>query len=304
MTEVSVIIPTHNPDASRLQRVYAALAAQTLARSRWELVVVDNASRDGVPTPENWPSEIAFTTVLEPRLGLTHARGCGFAASKGGTLVLCDDDNVLDPNYLEAALAFMESHPAIGAAGGIITPEFASAPAKWATPHVSILALRNLGFDVLLADAAEAIREYPIHAPFGAGMVLRRNCFEQYKRWQASQTEVMSDRTGTHLGSCGDCEILVAGVFNCGLGVAYVPSLRLVHLIPASRLQFGYLVRLVYDGGISWGRFLVRHGYKQKISAWTIPLRSARAWFRQRAWTRAGYIGWRAVCGYFEGLAK
>ena len=44
--EVSVVVPTHNPRRDYLERVLEALAEQTLDRSRWEMVVIDNKSED------------------------------------------------------------------------------------------------------------------------------------------------------------------------------------------------------------------------------------------------------------------
>ena len=44
--EVSVVIPTHNPRRDYLAQTLEALAAQTLAPEKWELVVVDNKSED------------------------------------------------------------------------------------------------------------------------------------------------------------------------------------------------------------------------------------------------------------------
>ena len=45
---MSVVIPTHNPRRDYLERVLGALAAQTLDRSKWELVVIDNKSEEPV----------------------------------------------------------------------------------------------------------------------------------------------------------------------------------------------------------------------------------------------------------------
>ena len=45
---VSVVIPTHNPRMDYLARVLEALRQQTLAKSLWELVIVDNGSREAL----------------------------------------------------------------------------------------------------------------------------------------------------------------------------------------------------------------------------------------------------------------
>ena len=118
--ELSVIIPTHNPRRDYLEQVLGALAAQTLDRSRWELVVVDNKSEDigyrildivrdrlgkaesGKRKVEKTPSAISdlpstpsVRVVREDKLGLTHARVRGFQEAKGEIVVTVDDDNVL-----------------------------------------------------------------------------------------------------------------------------------------------------------------------------------------------------------------
>ena len=54
------------------------------------------------------------------------------------------------------------------------------------------------------------------------------------------------DRVGKSLLAGGDTDIGLAAC-SLGLGCAYMTGLRVTHLIPASRLQRSYLVRLVED---------------------------------------------------------
>src|SRR5215216_3255811 len=100
--ELSVIICTHNPRREYLERALAGLAAQTLPRDQWELVLVDNASN---PPLEPWfdvSREPKPRLIQETQLGLTHARLRGVRESSGEIIVFVDDDNVLAPDYLEA----------------------------------------------------------------------------------------------------------------------------------------------------------------------------------------------------------
>ena len=46
MADISVIVCTHNPRTDYFRRVLNALDAQTLPKNNWELLVVDNASRE------------------------------------------------------------------------------------------------------------------------------------------------------------------------------------------------------------------------------------------------------------------
>jgi glycosyltransferase involved in cell wall biosynthesis len=45
---ISVVIPTHNPRMDYLARVIDALRGQTLSKDLWELVIVDNGSREAL----------------------------------------------------------------------------------------------------------------------------------------------------------------------------------------------------------------------------------------------------------------
>ena len=48
MLDASVVICTHNPRQNYLERTLDSLRAQTLPSHKWELILVDNASREPV----------------------------------------------------------------------------------------------------------------------------------------------------------------------------------------------------------------------------------------------------------------
>src|ERR1022692_4717847 len=97
----SVIICTHNPRPDYLRRTLDALKAQTLPKEQWELLLIDNASKE--PLADTW--DLSWHPqarhIREEALGLTRARLCGISQSKGELLVFVDDDNVLSADYLE-----------------------------------------------------------------------------------------------------------------------------------------------------------------------------------------------------------
>src|SRR6185295_2735522 len=95
--EISVITCAYNPRPDHLQLVLDALRTQTLDRQRWEYLLVDNASDQGLtfPAEASWHSNGRL--IREERLGLTPARLRGIQESTGDLLVFVDDDNVLDP---------------------------------------------------------------------------------------------------------------------------------------------------------------------------------------------------------------
>jgi glycosyltransferase involved in cell wall biosynthesis len=304
--EVSVVIPTHNPDAGRLRRALGGLRAQTLSPERWETVLVDNAS--SVPlTADAWAATAPanLRVVSEPSLGLTAARRRGFGESRAPLWVLVDDDNVLAPDYLENVIRLFAAHPAVGAIGGKSLPEFEQPPEPWLDEFLPLLALRDLGDEPRVSRGLRpdgATRdEYPaLAAPIGAGMAVRREAAEA---WMRSAAGKISDRRGGELTSSGDNDIVLV-LLRQGWEVGYFPELRLTHLIPAGRLEAGYLARLNRGIQKSWMQVLSQHHANPwpPVARWTVPLRQAKAWFACRAWSGpAGYIRWQGACGHFEG---
>lgn len=305
---ISVILPTHNPDPLRLSRTLEGLRTQTLPRAQWELILVDNASTPAVsPSTATLAPTPIDRIVAESVLGLSAARRRGLAEARGRFVVFVDDDNVLDPDYLEKVADIFACAPRLGMAGGISVPEFESPPAEWQREFFSLLALRNLGPEPQTAVAPEAgtggAVRYPICAPIGAGMALRREAAETWR--QASTASLFTDRRGSELTSAGDNDIVLT-LFKVGWHAGYFPTLRLTHLIPAGRLAPDYLARLNRGIQCSWMQVLAWHQANPwpPIARWTLPLRQARAWFTYRAWTGpAAHIRWAGACGHFQGRA-
>lgn len=302
--QLSVILPTRNPHSARLSRTFDGLAAQTLAPSDWELVVVDNGS---VPplSPIVLPASLQARIAVEPAAGLTRARLCGLRETRGEFVVFVDDDNVLAPRFLEQVHDLFRRHPRLGAAGGPVTPEFERPPPEWAREFFGLLALRDLGSTIMIATGG-ATAPWPNTAPVGAGLCLRRAAAAPYLAALASDpTRLALDRTGQSLASGGDND-LVFTALHAGWDIGYFPELALTHLIPAGRLDPDYLARLNEGIMRTWIRVLHLHGQCPwpAIPRWTLPLRKARAWWRSQAWRSPAHrIRWRGAVGQFQGQA-
>jgi glycosyltransferase involved in cell wall biosynthesis len=307
---LSVVLPTHNPHRGRLARTLGGLRAQTAPAASWETILVDNAS-----TPPIDATELAalgpanLRVVREPALGLTPARRCGFTAARGEVLVLVDDDNVLAPDYLDQVAAVFAAHTKLGAAGGKNLGEFETARPPWWQPEFDgLLACRDLGdtpqiCDTLF-DAQTNRNEYPLCAPVGAGMVLRRSALATWLN--DDSTAALPDRRGNELSSSGDNDIVLT-LLRGGWSVGYFPALALTHLIPSGRVQADYLARLNRGIARSWVQVLHKHNANPwpPVTPWTVPLRQLKAWFVYRAWSgEVARIRWQGACGHFEGLAQ
>lgn len=307
--DLSVIIPSYNPDPERLGRVLKGLREQSLAGDEWEVLVVDNAS-DRFPGPDFLAKRAppGIRVLREPSLGLTRARIRGVAEARGESIVLVDDDNVLERDYLANVLRHFAENPRLGAMGGISAPEFEREPEAWQYEFLGLLALRNLGPEPLLAETlrppGSTRNEFPPFAPIGAGMAMRRQAASVWAA-RASQSAI-PDRRGGELSSAGDNDIVLT-VMEHGWQSAYFPDLRLTHLIPASRLDSRYLARLNRGIQRSWMQVLTRHEANPwpPLTAGGAALRKAKGWFAHRAWSSpAARIRWNGACGHFEGRVR
>lgn len=308
MTDLTVIVPTHNPHTGRLERTLSGLRAQTLESTRWETIVVDNASTPALSLDQlaaSAPDNLRL--IVEPTLGLTAARRRGFLEANGPLLVLVDDDNVLAPDYLERVLDFFSTRPQLGAAGGKSIPEFETPPEPWVREFDELLACRDLGPAELVAtqlwDNARGRNEYPPCAPIGAGMALRRNAVQA---WLDQPGSSLTDRRGTELTSGGDNDIVLT-LLTHGWHVGYFPQLSLTHLIPTGRVQRDYLARLNRGITRSWVQVLAKYDANpwRPIPPWTVSLRKLKAALRYRPWeSPTAFVRYHGACGYFEGLAS
>lgn len=252
---MSVILCTHNPRADHLERALAGLREQTMPMDRWELVMVDNASRQALAGSVDLGWHPAGRHVREEELGLTQARLRGIVTSTGRLLVFVDDDNVLQPDYLERAEAIAAQEPEMGCFGSArILPEFEEEPASELLPYTRVLALRDEPGDQASADPEDWAY------PWGAGLVVRRSVADAYVDVvKASRLKLELDRRGDQLNSCGDDEFSWVAI-GMGFKRGVYRSLVVRHLIAARRVRKEYLLALYESFGYSRALLLHTHG--------------------------------------------
>ena len=95
---LSIIIPVHNRE-EHLKHCLRALSNQTIDRSEYEIIVVDDGSTD----TSGEVGRLSGANVIQtPHRGPGAARNAGIAQAKGEITVFLDADIVVKPDYLES----------------------------------------------------------------------------------------------------------------------------------------------------------------------------------------------------------
>jgi glycosyltransferase involved in cell wall biosynthesis len=253
----TVIVCTYNRCES-LAQALRSIASSVLPDSvEWEVLVVDNNSRDQTRTVVeeiscHYPGR--FRYLFEPRQGLSNARNAGISAAGGQILVFTDDDVTVDRLWLQNLTAPLLMGQWAGAAGRIrLESEFR--PPRW----MAITGPFNLGESLVQFDRGD--QEGPLdQPPFGANMAFRKIIFEKYGGFRAD------------LGRCGESLIgnedteFAGRLMAAGERLYYVPSAVVNHPVHEDRLKKGYF-RSYY---FAHGRSVVRQT-GNKLSIWRIP---------------------------------
>ena len=256
MLQLSIIICTHNPRKEFLERTLKALQVQTLVLTDWELLLIDNNSQKPLSETVDLSWHPNARHIREEKLGLTPARIRGIKEANANLLLFVDDDNILNNNYLNIALMHMQQNPLIGVLGaGKIIPEFEAEPSAEKKPYQIMLALRN----ETRAYYSNEIR-FGKATPFGAGMCILKSIADAYViSCHKKELSASLDRTGKALLSGGDVDMALHAC-QAGYIAGVLPELQLTHIIPKSRLETDYLIKIAaghafshYILGRTWG---------------------------------------------------
>ena len=243
---VSVVVCSHNPRPAYLSRTLTGLREQTLPIDQWELVLIDNASREPLSKSYDLSWHPNSRHIQEARLGAVHARYRSLHESTSDLILFVDDDNVLDREYLQVGLEIERAWPILGTWGGQNIGEFEVQPAAHLQPYVQSLAVRPCDRDYWtnVGNWCEAF-------PFGAGMFIRRQVMVEYhKAVAACPFRLTLGPRGLELFRGEDYDMNLTAC-DIGLGCGVFKALKLIHIMPAQRVSDDYLLRLEYGNKFS-----------------------------------------------------
>ena len=195
--DASVIVPTYGDGAS-LSRCLAALAAQTHAAERFEVLVVDN---EEVPRPApRLPPNARW--LHEPSPGSYAARNRALREARGALLAFTDADCVPADDWVAAGVAALGRAPEVARLAGAVDL-MESGPVTAATLHERVFGFRQ----ERLADRGTSVT---------ANMWARRAVFDAIGPFDPA------------LRSGGDVAWGLAAQAR-GFAVRYAPEVRVSH---------------------------------------------------------------------------
>lgn len=228
----TLIICTYSR-AESLRDTLRAVAQQEVPEGwGWEVVVVDNNSRDHTKAVvQEFMSRMPnLHYAFEPAQGLSHARNHGIRVAKGSILLFTDDDVLPEVDWLQRVVNGLDMYGA-DACGGYIAPIWQTPPPSWLTERFyGFLAVRTERTDDYLLD-----RNGPM--PFGANMAIRREVFDKVGLFDTSR-----GRKGKVLASGEDGEMFER-ILDAGFKVVFLGGARVHHKVESFRLTRRYLYK-------------------------------------------------------------
>ena len=243
---VSVCICTR--DRPRLlQAALESLLRQDDVCAEWELIVVDNGSRnrlDGVVQP--FRDRLLLRLLLEPRAGLSHARNRALSAAAGRFVVFIDDDVTVSVGWLAAYVEVFERWSDAGYFGGPIIPALPDERLR-----ARALALKDVMPGVLTwlqPDLAEGPMPRDTSLiPWGANIAFRRTAVgdRRFDPRLGRRTKGVDSGEETELIQ----ELQADGVFG-----VWVPRARVEHHVGPERFSRSYVAQYCRGIGSYEGR--------------------------------------------------
>ena len=290
--KITVILCTYNRASSIGKALESVLASILAPGLDWEILVVDNNSKDGTFAVVNefclrHPGRLRY--LFETRQGLSNARNAGIREARGEVIAFMDDDVTVEPTWLQNLTAHLHDGAWAGAGGRVLAPEDFTPP-DWLTldggvmDSSGVLALFDLG------DVPGELKR----PPFGTNMAYRKGMFEKYGGFRPD------------LGRCGDSLLsnedteFGERLLAAGERLRYEPEAIVHHPVAKERLNKDYFLAWWFAQGRAmfrqtglrphvWG--IPRHyiSILSRTFRWMFSLDSKRRFYwKTRIWAGAG----------------
>jgi glycosyltransferase involved in cell wall biosynthesis len=235
---ISVVVCTFNRAADLRRMLQSFFRQRHLAEIEFEILVIDNNSRDNTATTVREFSNYASVRYFfEARQGLNFARNRGISESKGQIVSFLDDDVLVGETWLSNLKTSFEETD-VDVVGGKVSLVFDLPPETWFQGLFRIcLAEVDLGTSRKCLENGDRL--------YGANLSFRKGVFDCVGLFDA-----VSDRRGYELLSGGDTD-LVRRIVAQKRTVVYDPTVAVEHVIGAQRLRWQYFIKRAHADGLT-----------------------------------------------------
>jgi glycosyltransferase involved in cell wall biosynthesis len=243
MNGISIIICTHNGEKKIKDTLKSILYLNNTDKYNLELLIINNNSNDNTVSFCNnilVNSFIPFKILDELNPGLNNARIKGISNATFDWLLFCDDDNILDKNYLNVLFGIIESNSQLGAIGGCGLPLLLCQPKEWFSQFSHSYAVGPQSHSIGIMKNGSFL--------YGACLAIKKNPI--LSLIDKKFTTIMTDRVGKKFTSGGDLEFCYL-IQLSGLSLYYDDRLIFKHKLDDSRLTWDYYKKL--KAGIASG---------------------------------------------------
>lgn len=242
--KVSSIVCTYNRQDSILQCL-EALSHQSLEPKGYEVIAVDNGSKDATPDLikgfiQTHPT-MQMTYVFEEKQGLSHARNTGAKVAKSNILTYIDDDAIADPHLLEEILRVFTQHPSAGCVGGRIDLSLPQDLPWW---YSDALAGYFSGFELQATTITKISEVWQL--PYGANFSVAKKALLEMGGFSIHLGRKGNDFSG------GEETELAYRIAAQGYDLYYNPFAVVTHYIKKERMNLKHMIRSAQASAKVW----------------------------------------------------
>jgi glycosyltransferase involved in cell wall biosynthesis len=248
LPRLSVAICTHNRAALLAETLGCLARAERPRQHELEVLVVINACTDATADVVGSHARLLpIRSVIEPRVGLSHARNAAAREATGDFVLWTDDDVSVKPDWLLAYERAFLAFPEAAVFGGVIEPWFENGPPDWLAEVLPICEAAYAARRVPQGDAPIVLDGSDF--PFGANFAIRGE-LQRSLRYDPR----LGRRPGRRIVLAEEYELIRAVLTSGGQG-RWVPGAVVRHRIPPERQTLGYLRR--YYTGLGYTKGLL-----------------------------------------------
>ncbi len=264
---LSIGLCTYNR-ADFLPEVLAALKAQTLEPSLYELVVIDNNSKDETRRVVQQFAEanpqLRVRYFFEEKQGISHARNRAYLEANSDYVAYIDDDELAQPDWLESYHNATREHPGIAIYAGRIRIFYPGEKPDWASDYVEKWYGQYDFGPVPVEITEETIAQGQAALPNAGNMAVRVEFLKRIGGFDANL-----GRKGNQMLGGEETRIALTALEQ-GERMLYYPASLIDHVIFPERLSLEFLKEKHFMQGRSYSKLyraeLVRRGLPRLLA--------------------------------------